>query len=140
MRPGPPERSARTHLLRSWKWRIVLGYLALLVSSHFVRWVRAEEPAGDNDPSVIVQAVDGEHQINKEVRLAYREHPPSATEAQPVVILIHGSPGHKEDFRSLAPELANTIESSHLTFPDSEARLKAFPSTRFEPTPATSSS
>ena len=87
-------------------WRVALGYLALVIASHIVRWVRPEEPVSDNDPAVIVQAVDGERQTNKEIRLAYREYRPSATEAQPVVVLLHGSPGHKEDFRSLAPQLA----------------------------------
>ena len=98
----PSSRPART--LSSWKWRIALGYLALLIVSHFVRWVRAEEPV--NDPGVMVQAVDGERELNRTIRIAYREYRSNVNEPQPVIVLIHGSPGHKEDFRSLAPELA----------------------------------
>ncbi|HSO76688.1 MAG TPA: alpha/beta fold hydrolase [Blastocatellia bacterium] len=103
---GPSETSARTHPLQSWKWRIALGYLGILLVSHVVRWVRTETPVADNKPSVTVQAVDGERQVNKQTRLAYREYNSIATEPLPAVILIHGSPGHIEDFRSLAPELA----------------------------------
>ena len=103
---GPVMGSTPTHPLRSWRWRIALGYLALLIVSHFVRWVRAEETVSDNGPAVIVQAVDGERQINRDVRLAYREFLQIRQQDQTVVILIHGSPGQKEDFRSLAPQLA----------------------------------
>src|SRR5712692_10474255 len=106
MKPRSSVRPGRRSLLRSRKWRVVLGYLALLIVSHVVRWVRAEEPVSDNDPAVMVQAVDGERQINQEIRLAYREFRPIGQQDEPVVILIHGSPGHKEDFRSLAPQLA----------------------------------
>jgi pimeloyl-ACP methyl ester carboxylesterase/membrane protein DedA with SNARE-associated domain len=54
----------------------------------------------------MVQAVDGARHLDKEIRLAYRDYSSSVREPRPVIVLIHGSPGHKEDFRSLAPELA----------------------------------
>ncbi len=93
---------------RSWKWRLAFAYLVLLAASHFVRWASAKEPVIDSGPAVIVPAVDGERQVNRGIRLAYREYRPSGGDAHSVIILIHGSPGHKEDFRSLAPELAKS--------------------------------
>jgi pimeloyl-ACP methyl ester carboxylesterase/membrane protein DedA with SNARE-associated domain len=106
MRPGRFKLFLRSRFLRSWKWRIVLGYLALLLVSHVVRLLRSEQPVGDSDSSVLVQAVDGERQLDQNVKLAYAEFRSTQNQNQPTVILIHGSPGHKEDFRSLAPRLA----------------------------------
>jgi len=103
---GPTLDREPTHPLRSWKWRIALGYLALLIVSHIIRSARPEEPIPDNAPAVIVHAIDGEGQTNKEIRLAYREYLPPGEAKRPVIILLHGSPGQKEDFRSLAPQLA----------------------------------
>jgi len=54
----------------------------------------------------MVRGIDGERQIDRQIRIAYREYRQNSIEHQPVVLLLHGSPGHKEDFRSLAPELA----------------------------------
>lgn len=105
MTSGSANGTTASHPLRRWKWRIALAYLLLLAVSHFFRLARAEEPVSGDDPALTVQAVDGERQLDTKIRLAYREYRPSATEA-PVVILIHGSPGHNGDFRSLAPELA----------------------------------
>lgn len=85
---------------------MALAYLALLAVSHLVRWVRAEAPVNDSDPAILVQAVDGERELNQRISLSYREYRPAGGETYPVLVLIHGSPGSKEDFRSLAPELA----------------------------------
>src|SRR5437588_3105090 len=106
MRPGRFKILLRSRFLRSWRWRIVLGYLALLLVSHVVRWLRSEQPISDSDSSVLVRAVDGERQIDQTIKLAYNEFRSTDNQTQPTVILIHGSPGHKEDFRSLAPRLA----------------------------------
>lgn len=97
--------SRPSHLLRGWKWRIFLGYLALLGVSHIVRGVRAVDRASDIDSAITVQAVRADRLLSREVRIAYREYG-SSDKTRPTIILVHGSPGHKEDFRSLAPQLA----------------------------------
>ncbi|MFY9556109.1 MAG: alpha/beta fold hydrolase, partial [Blastocatellia bacterium] len=101
--PGP------SHALRSWKWRVALGYLALLMVSHIARWA-APKPneLGPDDQAVMLQAVDSDRQRDQNVRLAYREYRPSQDETAPVIILVHGSPGHKKDFSSLAPQLGRS--------------------------------
>lgn len=93
-------------LLRSWKWRVALIYLTLLVASHVVTWGRSTHTNVGAGSVVIVQAIDGERQTNREVGIAYQEYGSTADPARPTIVLVHGSPGHKEDFRSLAPELA----------------------------------
>src|SRR5436853_523541 len=97
------------HWLRRWRWRIIAAYLALLVISHFVR-VRqyADQRPGKNDAAVIVQAVDANQRVAKPVRVAYREYRPDDGENHPTVLLIHGSPGQKNNFNALAPQLART--------------------------------
>jgi pimeloyl-ACP methyl ester carboxylesterase/membrane protein DedA with SNARE-associated domain len=91
---------------RHWKLRIALSYLVLLLASHIFQWLRPGQIETDGSPVVNVQAINGEQPISREIRLAYREYLPATTGVQPAVILLHGSPGHKEDFRSLAPNLA----------------------------------
>ena len=80
-------------------------YVALLVASHLVRWAGSATGVVDHDSSVIVRATDGDRQLDREVRIAYREYDPGGDRARPTIILVHGSPGHKEDFRTLAPLL-----------------------------------
>jgi pimeloyl-ACP methyl ester carboxylesterase/membrane protein DedA with SNARE-associated domain len=53
-----------------------------------------------------VAAVDGDRALPRTIRLAYdRLAPPDAKDA-PAVVLLHGSPGGKHDFSSVAPLLA----------------------------------
>lgn len=92
--------------LRSWKWRVALIYLTLLVASHVVTRASSTDTNIGAGSVVRVQAIDDERQTDREVRIAYQEYGSNADLARPTIILVHGSPGHKEDFRSLAPELA----------------------------------
>jgi len=91
--------------LRNWKCRVALIYLTLLVASHVVTHASLTDTYVGAGSVVIVQAIDGERQTDRNVRIAYQEYG-SNDPASPTVVLVHGSPGHKEDFRSLAPELA----------------------------------
>ena len=92
-------------VLRSWKWRVALIYLTLLVASHVVTRASSTDTDVRAGSVVIVQAIDGDRQTDREVRIAYQEYG-SNDPASPTVVLVHGSPGHQDDFRSLAPELA----------------------------------
>ncbi|MFY9608809.1 MAG: alpha/beta fold hydrolase [Blastocatellia bacterium] len=92
--------------LQNWKWRVALLYLTLLVASHVVIRASSTDPSVRAGSVVIVQAIDGERQTNREVRIAYQEYGLNADAARPTIVLVHGSPGHQDDFRSLAPELA----------------------------------
>lgn len=91
--------------LRRWKWGFALIYLIVLVASHIVAGSRSTATNAGADAAVIVQAIDAEYQVNREVRIAYHEYRPGGHPARPTVVLLHGSPGDKEDFRSLGPEL-----------------------------------
>ena len=103
MKPSAPNKIGLAP--RSWKWRVALIYVTLLAASHIVTWARSTDKGGAGS-AVTVQAIDGEQQVNREVRIAYQEYGSSGDPAGPTAILVHGSPGHKDDFLSLAPELA----------------------------------
>jgi len=95
--------------LRRWRWRIFAVYLALVVVSHFVRVLRdADRRTARNDAAVIVQAVNANRRLTEPVRITYREYRPAGSADYPTVLLIHGSPGQKNNFNALAPQLALT--------------------------------
>lgn len=94
--------------LRNWKWIAAQIYLMVLVASHVVTRTSSTDTDVRAGSVIIVQAIDGARQTHREVRIAYQEYGSSADPARPTILLVHGSPGHKEDFRSLAPELAKS--------------------------------
>src|SRR6266849_10512637 len=102
----PSAQNKVSLVLRSWKWRVALIYLTLLVASHVVTGESSTDTNVGAGSVVMVQAIDGERQTDREVRIAYQEYGSNADAARPTIVLVHGSPGHKEDFRSLTPELA----------------------------------
>src|SRR6185369_10817796 len=102
----PSGQKKATLALRNWKWRVALIYLTLLVASHVVTRTSSTDTNVRAGSVAIVKAIDGERKTEREVRIAYQEYGSNADPARPTVVLVHGSPGHKEDFRSLAPELA----------------------------------
>lgn len=55
----------------------------------------------------MVQAIDGEHLLDRKIRFAYEDRGKSVDGSLPIV-LIHGSPGAADDFRKLAPLLEST--------------------------------
>jgi len=86
---------------------IGLCYALLLATSFIVRTSR--RPAGRVDPlehTADVWAVDNGRLSSTRVRIAYRENPPDSRRDAETIVLLHGSPGRKEDFGQLAPVLA----------------------------------
>ena len=102
----PSAQNKVSLVLRSWKWSLAMIFLTLLVASHVVTRSSSTDTNVRAGSAVTVQAIDGERQTDREVRIAYQEYGSNADPARPTIVLVHGSPGHKEDFRSLAPELA----------------------------------
>ena len=100
---------------RRWLWG---GYFALLGASHLVRQLHPYDPApGPGESAVTVRAVRGERELDRPVRLAYRESAPRESNESPAtIVLVHGSPGSNrevseatsllgERYRALAPHL-----------------------------------
>ena len=90
--------------LRRWRWYLVVVYVALLGASYFARVTQLPRP--QNDETVSVQVVKSDKLGAQTVLMAYRESQPGKGQAHSTVFLLHGSPGHKGDFRRLAPLLA----------------------------------
>ncbi len=99
---------------RRWRWPVLAIYLLLVLTAHLVRWWRPADNAPHICCSTMVQAIDGERHLNKQIRFAYEDRNKSLSDTLPIV-LVHGSPGQAEDFRRLAP----LLETSHrLVIPD----------------------
>ncbi len=103
----PAEASPR----RRWLRLLAVLYLALLATSHLVRWWTADDaelPPGAREMEL--PAFVGDREVEGEkVRLAYYEWDdgtPRPQAAPPVVLLLHGSPGRGGSFARLAPLLA----------------------------------
>ncbi len=94
----------------SWRRRIIAGWLALLGVSHLVWWAR---PAPDgqaraNESAGSVAEMGDGIPTGRQIRLAWREYP-AADPGMPTVLLLHGSPGQKEDFEPLAAALSGRL-------------------------------
>ncbi len=89
---------------RRWRWYLVAAYVALLGASHLARVTQLQRPPSSE--AVSVQVVKSDKLAAPAVLMAYRESQPSDGQTHPTVFLLHGSPGHKEDFHRLAPLLA----------------------------------
>ncbi|MCP3979312.1 MAG: alpha/beta fold hydrolase [bacterium] len=85
---------------------LLVLYCVLLVVSWVVRWVRSDEAPPPTAPSLEVAAVDGARTTDGRVRLVFDELGPDEGPDGTAVILLHGSPGNRHDFRSAAPVLA----------------------------------
>ena len=86
--------------------RVVLAaWLVLLAASHLVRRTGHDEPPGTRPPDRAIElaAVDAEGTRGAAVRVVFGDTGPRNA---PAVLLLHGSPGSKADFRSVAPRLA----------------------------------
>jgi pimeloyl-ACP methyl ester carboxylesterase len=94
------------------------AYAALLLASFAVRHIGARHEdvpprlsgsgtnGGAREVSVSPQSHEGSVlALNGDVRIAYSEFLPEADAAMPI-LMIHGSPGHRQDFALLGPMLA----------------------------------
>lgn len=87
------------------RW-LLAAYAVLLLISYGVR-ARQPDDAYLREPnSAAVRAVVGDREAAQVVHVAYKEYLPERAEDAPAVVLLHGSPGSKEDFSLFAPRLA----------------------------------
>src|SRR5437762_1345605 len=91
---------------RRWLRWIIAAYLALLLVSHLTRLFRPAEVVTGGENKIEVQAVKDERLLNQPVSIAYPTFNSESNDSRPVIVLLHGSPGEADDFRSLAPYLA----------------------------------
>ena len=127
---------------------IAASYVALTLVSCGVRYrTRAHDaapgritsgsvaPHDAGEAQTVVPAVDRDQTLGTAVRIAYREFAPSRETAGAPVLLVHGSPGHWQDFvrlgplvaarwRAIAPDLPGFGESTH-ALPDYSFRAHA---------------
>lgn len=83
------------------------SYLVLVAASCVVRHTRPAPPPADPGASLArVPAVDGDRILDRTIRLAYEQAGPAENSQAPVVVLLHGSPGRKDDFATVVPGLA----------------------------------
>lgn len=101
---------------RRWRRFLLIAYFALLVLSYIVRSLDSTI-AGNGELSVTVQEVDDDQRTSKTVRISYREYQPAEGKNRPTILLLHGSPGSKNDFNSLAPALAKQYRIIALDLP-----------------------
>ncbi len=119
---------------RRWLW---WSYLLLLLASHLVRRLHPSDPAPDpEEATVTVRAVTGERELDRPVRIAFRQFGPAdSNPATPVIVLLHGSPGDNGEvtgaaselggrYRTIAPDLPGFGGSTH-DVPDYSNRAHA---------------
>ena len=96
-----------TRRLSRWRWRALALYAILLLASYVVRaFLQEGDALPPGDSRARVQAVEGDRHTSATVQVAYREYGFKNSETDTPIVLLHGSPGRKEDFRGLAPILA----------------------------------
>jgi pimeloyl-ACP methyl ester carboxylesterase/membrane protein DedA with SNARE-associated domain len=98
------------HLWKRRRLKFLFAVYAILLGvSHLIRTINhGDHNAGRGDAEVTAQAVKANRRTAQSVRIAYREYSPDHGEGHPTLLLLHGSPGRKSDFDSLAPQLAKT--------------------------------
>lgn len=80
--------------------KLLLSYLVLLLISHFVAWGRGPLAEGVGGDQLLPMSTP----TLGEFRLNYQDRPGPSADA-PVVVLLHGSPGHGHHLDSLAEVL-----------------------------------
>ncbi len=91
------------------KFARVLGaiYLVLVAISCVVRHARPAQTSFSPDDSFAqVKAVAGDRILERTILLAYERAGAWEDSREPVVVLLHGSPGGKHDFATVVPDLA----------------------------------
>jgi membrane protein DedA with SNARE-associated domain/pimeloyl-ACP methyl ester carboxylesterase len=101
-KPAPVARSRKKRLAQ---W-LIAAYILLLFLSHLERRIHflSAAPVQREAANLVnVRAVSGDEYLAQSVRIAFEQ---SGSVTHPVVVLLHGSPGHNQDFRRLIPALA----------------------------------
>ncbi|MEP7309108.1 MAG: alpha/beta fold hydrolase [Acidobacteriota bacterium] len=109
-----------------------LCYALLLATSFIVRSYR--RPAGHVGPlehTAEVWAIDSGRLTSTRVRIAYREFGPDSGGDAETIVLLHGSPGRKEDFGQLAPVLARNARVVAPDLPGFGSSTRALPDYSF---------
>jgi len=100
----------RLHAFRR-HW-VLWSCLAVLLASHLVRLIHPTRHSADADELITqVRAVRGETEDPQPVRLAYRHYTPPGAGRQPVILLVHGSPGDNGEVSELAEVLGARYET-----------------------------
>lgn len=91
---------------RPWRRRtvVVAVYVALVVASTFVRMSAQPKAIPADVKTVVVKTIVGDDQIDRDVRMAYREY---GNPVNPTLVVLHGSPGSSSDVARLAYEFAD---------------------------------
>jgi pimeloyl-ACP methyl ester carboxylesterase/membrane protein DedA with SNARE-associated domain len=105
----PPSRR------RPGRW-LLGAYLILLAASRIVRWADPVVHPPDPDEEVLqVNAVRGDRELERPVRIAYRAYRPPGPDSLPTIVLVHGSPGDNGEVSRLASLLGQRF---HVLAPD----------------------
>ncbi len=106
MNPTPAPAPRRRHWL-------LWSYLILLLASQIVRRVHPFDGRMQPDEqAVMLHAVDGARELDRPVRLAYREQAPSSSNESPAtIVLVHGSPGDNGEVSALAAQLGTRFRT-----------------------------
>ncbi len=106
-----------------WRFWLLTAYLIALATSYAVRATLPDRPVPAGVITAEVASVDGDRRLERKVRLAWYDRGPGqdawldaddpgqateldADDPAPVIVLIHGSPGAKENFAGMIPPLA----------------------------------
>ena len=123
--------------------RLALGlfYGLLLLISLVVRAHRGSlEPLEPVESTADVLTVDGDRISGPRVRIAYQELTPISGRDVETILLLHGSPGHKEELGRLASVLARDVRVLVPDLPGFGSSTRAVPDYSFAPTLTTSDS
>ncbi len=113
----------------SWKGTLLVLWLSSLAASHALRLARGREGAPPpQERSLLLHEVEGERLGPSRVRLAYEERSPLVARGLPLV-LLHGSPGGKEDLERLASELSPGRRTIRVDLPGFGRSTRALPDT-----------
>ncbi len=115
---------------RAWSWRrkLAVTWAALLVLSHAIWWLRERQPdeLDEEERATLVPEIDAEKATSEELRLVWREHPANRDGA-PTLLLLHGSPGHKEHFDDVVARLAGRFRLVAVDLPGFGKSTRSLP-------------
>lgn len=102
--------------LRRWRWYFVAGYAVLLLTSHIARRLDPVDEVSKSCCAVMARAVDGDHYLDKQIRIAYRDYSAKNDVGGLPILLLHGSPGSGDDFTRISA--APLLNGRRLIAPD----------------------